>query len=221
MSARTELFLIPMAVHGGELRILVRKDADQEKHVLPHLLLKADHLQRETQVQIVREILAAVPQATLNAWLGSPRYRDRIVDVFDRDLLFERAQSVAIVRAVAIPEELAPDARGTWLSPQTLFSGDSMLSEDCKLFARECLNLIPRWVRHSTLSFELLSQIFSIQELRMLVSLLSRNEIDPGNFHRRLKRLDILKPLVAGQRVHRWEFAWDRAEGLRAEGLIP
>lgn len=221
MTSRTELFLIPFSAHGGELRVLVRKDAEQEKHVLPHMLLKSDQLQRDTQAQIVRELLSSVAPTVVEQWLHSPRYRDRIVDAFDRDLLFEGSQSVAIVRAVALPEELAPDARGTWLPPQTLFSSDSMLSEDCKLFARECLNLVPRWVRHSSLAFELLPQIFSIQELRLLVSMLAGHDIDPGNFHRRLKRLDILRPLVAGQRVHRWEFSWDKLDALREEGLIP
>jgi hypothetical protein len=221
MSARTELFLIPVSAHGGELRVLVRKDADQDKYVLPHMLLRSDHLQRDTQSQIIRELLGPVAQSVVDTWMASARYRDRIVDVFDRDLLFEGAQSVAIVRAVALPEELAPDAKGTWLPPATLFSADSMLSEDCKLFVKDCLDLIPRWVRHSTLAFELLPQVFSIQELRLLVTLLAGHEIDPGNFHRRLKRLDILKPLVAGQRVHRWEFSWDKSDALGDEGLIP
>lgn len=221
MSARTELFLIPISTHGGELRILVRKDTDLDRYVLPHSILRPEQLQRETQAQLLREILSSSNRSGVTDWMDSPRYRDRIVDAFDRDLLFESAQSVAIVRAVALPEELAPEARGAWLTPKALFSSDSMLSEDCKLFVTVCLNQVPRWVRHSTLSFELLSQVFSIQELRLLVSLLSGNEIDPGNFHRRLKRLDILKPLVAGQRVHRWEFAWEKADALRVEGLIP
>ena len=221
MTSRTELFLIPFSAHGGELRVLVRRDAEQDKHVLPHLILRSDQLQRDTQSQIVRELLGSAVSSVVEQWMKSPRYRDRVVDAFDRDLLFEGAQSVAIVRALALPEELAPDARGSWLPPQALFSSDSMLSEDCKLFVRECLNLVPRWVRHSSLAFELLPQIFSIQELRMLVSMLAGHEIDPGNFHRRLKRLDILRPLVAGQRVHRWEFSWDKADALREEGLIP
>lgn len=221
MSARTELFLIPVSTHGGELRVLVRKDAEMERHVLPHTLLKIDQLQHESLRSLIREILGVSTMDQVDAWLATSRFRDRIVDVFDRDLLFEGAQSVAIVRAVAIPEEFAPDARGTWLPPKSLFSSESMLSEDCKLFTRECLNLVPQWVRASTFSFELLPAVFSIQDLRLLVGMLSGHEIDPGNFHRRLKRLDILKPLVSGQRVHRWEFAWEKGSVLRAEGLIP
>jgi hypothetical protein len=220
-SSRTELFLVPFSAHGGELRVLVRRDPVHDKHVLPHAVLRGDQLQRESQMQIVRELLPSVAPAVVDSWIQSPRYRDRIVDAYDRDLLFEGVQSVAIVRAVALPEELAPDAKGTWLPPQTLFSADSMLSEDCKLFARECLNLVPKWVRHSSLAFELLPQTFSIQDLRLLVSMLAGHEIDPGNFHRRLKRLDVLRPLVSGQRVHRWEFFWDRSEALKDEGLIP
>lgn len=221
MTSRTELFLIPVSAHGGELRVLVRKDLEHDRHVLPHHLLKADQLQAETLRQLLREILAGTQQEVLDSWLTSSRCRDRIVDAFDRDLLFENSQSVAIVRAVALPEELAPDAKGTWLPPKALFSSDSMLSDDCKLFVRECLNLIPQWVRHSTFSFELLPSVFSIQDLRLLVAMLAGHEIDPGNFHRRLKRLDILRPLVSGQRVHRWEFAWERSNILNAEGLIP
>ncbi len=221
MSARTELFLIPVSSYGNELKVLFRKDAEHERHIFPHAILKTDQLQNETQRLLVKDMLSSCNADQVEEWLASSRYRDRIVDVFDRDLLFEGAQSVAIVRALAIPEDFAPDAKGTWASPKDLFSADSMLSEDCKLFARECLNLVPQWVRNSTLSFELLSSVFSIQDLRLLVGMLSGHEIDPGNFHRRLKRLEILKPLVSGQRVHRWEFAWERSEVLRNEGLIP
>jgi hypothetical protein len=157
----------------------------------------------------------------VEAWLHSPRCRDRIVDCFDRELLIEGAPGVAIVRAVSLPEDLAADAKGTWVSPKSLFAADSVLGEDSRLFLRECLNLIPTWVRYTSLVFELLPSVFSIQDLRLLVSLLAANEIDPGNFHRRLKRLDILKPLVSGQRVHKWEFSWSKTEALTTEGLIP
>lgn len=221
MTARTELFLVPLSSHGGELRVLVRKDPVTEKQVLPHFSLKNDLFQRGAQELILRDLFTTSPAAELETWLDSPRYRDRIVDVFDRNMLFEKVSSVAVVRAIALPEELAPDAKGTWLSPQVLFSHDSLLTDDCKLFVRECLNLVPQWVRNSTFPFELLPSVFSIQDLRLLVSMLSTQEIDPGNFHRRLKRLDILRPLVAGQRIHRWEFAWNKGEVLRADGLIP
>jgi hypothetical protein len=220
MFARTELFLVPLSTHGGELRVLVRRDQTTDKQVLPHTVLKPQTYQRGNQESILHDILSSCSQTEVDAWLSSPRCRDRIVDCFDRDLLFEGAQSVAIVRAIALPEEFALEAKGTWISPKVLFSQDSLLSEDCKLFLRECLNLVPNWVRHTTFAFELLPSVFSIQDLRLLVSLLSTQEIDPGNFHR-LKRLDILRALVSGQRVHRWEFSWSRAEALRNEGLIP
>jgi hypothetical protein len=221
MSVRTELFLVPLSAHGDSLRILVRKDAVNPGQVLPHALLKTDAFQRQSQEQILRDIFSSVSSSELQAWMESPRYSDRIVDVFDRNLLFERAQSVAIVRAIAIPEDLAGEAKGSWLSAQEVFSNESLLSDDCKLFARECLNQVSHWVRSSTFSFELLPPVFAIQDLRLLVSMLSGQDIDAGNFHRRLKRLDILRPLVSGQRIHRWEFAWNRSEVLRAEGLIP
>jgi hypothetical protein len=221
MSVRTELFLVPISTHGGTLRVLVRKDANNPGQILPHAQLKSDFFQKEAQEQVLRDLLVAVPSATLDAWMNSPRYTDRVVDVFDRNLLFERVQSVAVVRAIAIPEDLAQDAKGTWLSATEIFSNDSLLSDDCKLFVRECLNLIPYWVRNTTFSFELLPPVFAIQDLRLLVSMLASQDIDAGNFHRRLKRLDILRPLVSGQRIHRWEFAWDRAAVLRTEGLIP
>jgi hypothetical protein len=219
MFARSELFLLPLSTLGGELRVLVRREAD--KQVLPHVLLKPNLMQKGSQDALLRDVLAAYPSPDIDTWITSSRCKDRIVDCFDRDLLFEGAQGVAIVRAVAIPEELSSECKGTWISPRVLFSQDSMLSEDCKLFLRECLNLIPTWVRYTSLAFELLPAVFSIQDLRLLVSLLAGSEIDPGNFHRRLKRLDILHPLVSGQRVHKWEFSWQRTEALTSEGLIP
>ena len=221
MFARTELFLVPLSAHGGELRVLVRRDPATDKQVLPYAALKPQTFQRGTQEVILRDMLAGCNPSEVDSWLSSPRCRDRIVDSFDRDLLFEGAQSVATVRAIALPEEFAVEAKGTWIAPRVLFSQDSLLSEDSKLFLRECLNLVPGWVRYTTFAFELLPGVFSIQDLRLLVSLLATQDIDPGNFHRRLKRLDILRPLVSGQRVHRWEFAWSRSEALRAEGLIP
>lgn len=221
MTARSELFLVPLSTYGGELRVLVKKDPTSDKQILPNAVLRADLLQRGLQEALLRDLLSGVAESELDAWIASPRYRDRIVDVFDRNMLFEGSHSVAIVRAVALPEEFAPDAKGVWIPPSVFFSNDSLLSDDCKLFVRECMNLIPQWVRNSTLPFELLPSIFSIQDLRILVSTLMGQEIDPGNFHRRLKRLDILRPLVSGQRIHRWEFAWGRGDSLRLEGLIP
>lgn len=221
MSAKTELVLVPISTHTGELRVLVRRDAATEKQVLPHLFLKSDVLQKSAIEHILRDLLTPAEPEELTSWISSTKCKDRVVDVYDRDLLFEGAQSVAIVRVVAIPSELAPDARGVWLTPQELFAEDSHLSHDCRLFVRDALAQIPFWIRHSSLAFELLPKVFSIQDLRVLVGLLSGQEIDPGNFHRRLKRLDVLNPLVAGQRVHRWEFAWGKGEVLKGEGLIP
>lgn len=221
MSVRTELFLVPLSVHGGSLRVLVRRDTNQQGQVLPHAVLRNDLFQHDAQEGILRDLLASAPMNEVEAWLSSRRYRDRIVEVFDRNLLFEGAQSVALVRALAIPEELAQEAKGTWLSAQEVFSNESLLTDDCKRFVRECLDLIPQWVRSTTLAFELLPAVFAIQDLRLLVGMLVNQEIDAGNFHRRLKRLDILRPLVSGQRVHRWEFNWDRAAMLKNEGLVP
>jgi len=221
MSAKTELVLVPISTHTGELRVLVRRDSTTEKQVLPHLLLKSDLLQKSALECVLRELLAQSDAEELASWIGSAKCKDRIVDVYDRDLLFEGAQSVAIVRVVAVPSELAPDARGVWLTPEELFAENSHLSHDCRLFVRDALALVPYWIRHSPLAFELLPKVFSIQDLRVLVGLLSGQDIDPGNFHRRLKRLDVLNPLVAGQRVHRWEFAWTKGEVLKGEGLIP
>jgi hypothetical protein len=190
MFARSELFLVPLSTHGGELRVLVRRDPTTEKQILPHLILKPQMVQRACQEALLKDVLGSYAPGDVETWLQSSRCRDRIVDCFDREMLFEGAPGVAIVRAVCIPEELSSEAKGTWISPKVLFSPDSLLSEDCKLFLRECLNMIPTWVRYTSLAFELLPAVFSIQDLRLLVSLLATNEIDPGNFHRRLKRLD-------------------------------
>ncbi|MBM3381211.1 MAG: hypothetical protein FJY29_02100 [Betaproteobacteria bacterium] len=221
MSAKTELILVPVSTHTGELRILVKRDSSTEKQTLPGTLLRADFLQKSGLEYALREILSQCDAEELSSWIASSKCKDRVVDVYDRDLLFEGAQSVAIVRVVAIPSELAPDARGLWLTPAELFAETSHLSHDCRLFIRDALASVPYWIRHSSLAFELLPKVFSIQDLRLLVGLLSGQDIDPGNFHRRLKRLDLLNPLVAGQRVHRWEFAWGKGEVLKGEGLIP
>lgn len=221
MSVRTELFLVPLSVHGGSLRILVRRDTNQQGQVLPHVVLRNDLFQHDAQEGLLRDLLASAPANDLEAWLASKRYKDRIVEVFDRSLLFENAQSIAVVRAIAIPEELAPEAKGTWLSAQEVFSNESLLTDDCKRFVKECLELVPLWVRSTTLAFELLPAVFAIQDLRLLVGMLINQEIDAGNFHRRLKRLDILRPLVSGQRVHRWEFNPERGHMLKNEGLVP
>lgn len=221
MSAKTELFIVPVSTHTGDLRVLVKRDPVSEKHVLPSVVLKTDFLQKSALEFGLREIFSGADSEVLSTWLSSSRLKDRVVDVYDRDLLFEEAQSVAIVRVVAVSSEIAPDARGLWLTPDELFSESSQLSHDCRLFVRDAMASVPFWIRHTSLAFELLPQVFSIQDLRLLVGLLSGQEIDPGNFHRRLKRLDLLNPLVAGQRVHRWEFVWGKGDVLKGEGLIP
>ncbi|BBH54121.1 hypothetical protein [Fluviispira sanaruensis] len=219
---KTELFLIPIAAVSDSLRVLVTKDPTSDRQTFPSIMLKQDlHLHGGTR-QILRDLLSGVPFADLENWLNSARCKDRIVDVYDRDLLFEQSQSIAIVRAIALPQEFSSHAKGVWLDAENLFSQDSILAPDSRLFLRECLNQVPLWVKNTTFTFELLSQVFSIQDLRLLVGMLSSQEIDPGNFHRRLKRLDILRPLVSGQqRVHKWEFAWEKSDVLAADGLIP
>lgn len=219
---KTELFLIPIAAVSDSLRVLVTKDPVSEKQTFPSITLKQDlHLHGGTR-RILSDLLANAHLADLETWFHSARCKDRIVDVYDRDLLFEHVQSIAIVRAIALPLEFSSQARGIWLDAENLFSQDSILAPDSRLFLRECLNQVPLWVKNTTFTFELLSQVFSIQDLRLLVGMLSNQDIDPGNFHRRLKRLDILRPLVTGQqRVHKWEFSWEKSYILNSEGLIP
>ena len=219
---KTELFLIPTAAVNGSLRVLVTKDQNSERQTFPSIVLRQDmHLHGGTR-RILSDLLAGAHLAELETWFNSARCKDRIVDVYDRDLLFEQVQSIAIVRAIALPQEFSAHAKGMWLDAENLFSQDSILAPDSRLFLRECLNQVPLWVKNTTFTFELLSQVFSIQDLRLLVGMLSSQEIDPGNFHRRLKRLDILRPLVSGQqRVHKWEFAWEKSDILGVEGLIP
>ncbi len=221
---KTELFLIPLASINDNLHVLVTQDkgALGEKQSFPSILLKQDLYLHGGVRQLLRKVLLGVPPAELENWIESARCKDRIVDVYDRNLLFEKAQTIAIVRAIALPQNFSSGASGVWLNADTLFLQHSALTTDCRLFLKECLNQVPVWVKNTTFSFELLSHIFSIQELRLLVGMLSQQEIDPGNFHRRLKKLDILRPLTNGQqRVHRWEFAWEKSAILCSEGLIP
>ena len=163
MSAKTELVLVPVSTFSGELRVLVRRDAATEKQVLPHLLLKSDLLQKSALEFILRDVFSPADAEELSSWIGSAKCKDRVVDVYDRDLLFEGAQSIAIVRVVAIPSEIAPDARGVWLTPEELFAEDSHLSHDCRLFVRDALAQIPFWIRHSSIAFELLPKTLSHQ----------------------------------------------------------
>jgi hypothetical protein len=221
MNVRTELFLLPMSCVGGEVRVLLRKDTTSEKLVIPSVLLKPQLFQNAAAEVLLSEILSASEPEKVETWLQSSQCNKRIVDSYDRELLMDSGSGVAVLRAVAIPEDIAPKAKGLWYTAAEVFGSDSLVSNDCKLFIKDTLDLVPHWVRYSTFAFELLPHVFSIQDLRMLVGSLSKQEIDPGNFHRRLKRLDVLTPLVAGQRVHKWEFTWDRRSVLKAEGLIP
>lgn len=219
---KTELFLIPIAAVNNSLRVLIINDPSNNRQTFPSVLLRQDfHLHAGTRY-ILSDLFSSLHLADLETWFNSARCKDRIVDVYDRDLLFEQVQSIAIVRAIALPQEFSLNVRGLWLNADSLFSQDSILAPDSRLFLKECLNKVPMWVKNTTFSFELLSQIFSIHDLRMLISMLSEQEIDPGNFHRRLKKLDILRPLVLGQqRIHKWEFAWEKSDILGIEGLIP
>jgi hypothetical protein len=221
MNIRTELFLLPICSVGGEVRVLLKKEAASEKLVIPSYILKPNMYQNAAAEALLSDLLTGVPAQQLEYWLQSSQCHKRIVDSYDRELLLDTNPGVALLRAVAIPEDLAPKAKGLWYSAAEVFGSDSSVANDSKLFVKDALDLVPHWVRYSTFAFELLPKVFSIQDLRVLVGSLSKQEIDPGNFHRRLKRLDILTPLVAGQRVHKWEFTWDRREILRAEGLIP
>ena len=219
---KTELVLIPIAAMKDGLQLLVNQEPGSDKLTFPNVSLKQEFFLRGGLDQILHQLLVTVPQPELDNWLHSSRCKDRIVDVYDRDLLFEQVHSMVIVRAIALPQEFSLHAKGIWLNAETLFSQNSRLSPDNRLFLQECLNQIPRWVKNTTFIFELISQVFSIQDLRLLIGILSHQEIDPGNFHRRLKRLQILNPRVAGQqRIHKWEFSWEKSNVLLTEGLLP
>jgi hypothetical protein len=221
MNIRTELFLLPVSTVGGEVRVLLKKEPQSEKLVIPSALLKPQLSQNSAAESILYEVLEKAPRAHVEEWLSSSQCYKRIVDSYDRELLMDSIPGVSILRAVAIPENLALQAKGLWYTATQVFGADSNVTNDCKFFVKDTTDLVPHWVRYSTFAFELLPKVFSIQDLRILVSALSKQEIDPGNFHRRLKRLDILTPLVSGQRVHKWEFGWNKKEVLKSEGLIP
>lgn len=225
----SELFLIPLATIQNRLCVLAQRDPEfPDQRSFPYLPLTPGAHVQSTVRTLVRSLFDVTKEdgnlsEAVENWFQSPRRKDRMIEVYDRDLLPEGKQSVAIVRALAIPDDLSASVKGVWLDFMSAFSDASLLSPDNRLFLRACLKQIPLWVRNTTFSFELLSKVFSIQDLRILVSHLSEQEIDPGNFHRRLKRLDILCPvaLQPQQRVHRWEFSWERDGVLSTDGLIP
>lgn len=224
-----ELFLIPLATIQNRLCVLAQRDPQfPDQRAFPYLPVASGENLQSTLRTLVWSLFdftnsETTPWNAVEGWFDSERRKDRMIDAYDRSLLFEEKQSVAIVRALAIPDDLSPLAKGVWLDFESAFSDSSLLSPDNRLFLRECLKQIPLWVRNTTFSFELLAKIFSIQDLRNLVSQLSEQEIDPGNFHRRLKRLDILSPVAQQpqQRVHRWQFSWERGFVLSTDGLIP
>ena len=211
-----ELFIIPVAAFNDKLHFYTAASS-----TFPSCKLSDDLHSFEAMRTVLLKYFSDDSEE-FTQWLNSPRCKDRIIDVYDRNRLPEQRNSIAIVRAVSIPDNIALRDKDSWYEPQSLLNENSLLSQDNKLFLSECLNLIPVWVKNTSFTFELMSRVFSIQELRLLVGTLSNQEIDPGNFHRRLKKLDILRPLGVGQqRVHRWEFAWERCIALSADGLIP
>lgn len=211
---KVELFIIPIATFNDKLHFYV-----VDNH-FPCIELQNEFYTFAATRALLSNHFSAHEE--FESWLNSPRCKDRIIDVYDRDRLQEHEDSVAIVRAISIPDNIALQDQNSWHEAQNLLSQHSPLSPDNRVFLSNCLNLIPMWVKNTSFTFELMSRVFSIQELRLLVGTLSNQEIDPGNFHRRLKKLDILRPLGSGQqRVHRWEFAWDRSVALSSDGLIP
>ncbi|MBX9702604.1 MAG: hypothetical protein K2X39_00485 [Silvanigrellaceae bacterium] len=222
MAVSAELFLIHLAFINNSLRILVRTDESKETKVFPSIGLRNELFIFGAMNQLLHDTFQDLSLKDLEEWLNSSRYKNRIVETFDRDLLFEQNQSLAIVRAVAIPEEFCLKAKGEWFEINSLFSNETILAPDCKLFLRECINLVPYWSCFTPFVFELLPEIFPINELRNYINTITGKEIDPGNFHRRLKKLDILKPVMAKnhQRVHKWEFYWEKDRVLSEQGLI-
>jgi hypothetical protein len=224
---KVELFIVPLAAIEEELKVFVQEveEIDKNSHLFsfPRIALTTGFYIGSAFRALLQAILGHLDSGMVEAWLQSSRCTHRIVDSYDRESLFEAVPSVAIVRAVAIPQDFATaQTTGRWISVRSLLEQNSFLSPDNLLFLKECIKLVPLWTKNTSFPFELMSHIFSIQELRNLISLLSNQEIDPGNFHRRLKKLDILKPLTAGgQRIHRWEYAWERGGSLIKDGLLP
>lgn len=171
------------------------------------------------------------PETLLAQWFASQRFVSRVVDVLDVPATAtEPRASLEVVRAIAVPDDVfaalgAPTgaaADEVWLEVDAVLSGkvEGFSKASCKIVAAAA-GAVPDWTRHGSFAFELLPPVFSIQDLRLLLGHMTSQDIDAGNFHRRLKRLDLLRPMVGGQRVHRWEFDWSKTETLRRESLIP
>ncbi len=212
---KIELFLIPIAAFSEKLYFFV----DNSKKFPSLQLNDSISLQRATK-DILHSLFCHHNE--LSSWLESPRCKDRVIETYEKQCLPEKENGLAIVRAISIPDNIALEAQNSWFPVEKLLVDENLLSPDCKEFLLDCLKLIPLWVKNTSFAFELMKHVFSIQELRLLVGTLSNQEIDPGNFHRRLKKLDILQPLSSGQqRVHRWQFDWERTSYLISDGLIP
>ncbi len=220
---KVELILLPIAVLNGQLRFYVVNHSNLSI-TFPMAELLEDPLIFEATNAILNQYFAKQNSNNpdFETWLYSAQCKGRMVDVYDKNRLVEKNNCLVLVQAISIPESIAKATEDHWLGAPELLESHSKLTADNKLFLSACLNLIPFWVKNSSFAFELMNSIFSIQELRLLVATLANQEVDPGNFHRRLKKLDILKPLGTGfQRVHRWEFAWERSNALSSDGLIP
>lgn len=221
---KVQLVLIPIAAFEDNLYFYTASQTQSFSYFPSLMLSETLHVMEATRT-ILRNCFAGSSLSAFSdfeAWLFSERYHTRMVEVFDRENLLEQENSITIVRAISIPHVFANRDSRSWQSSTPLLSESSKLSKDHQIFLNKCLKLIPMWIKHTSFTFELLSKVFSIQDLRLLVSMVSNQEIDPGNFHRRLKKLDILRPLAEGQqRVHRWQFAWDKSGVLSSDGLIP
>ena len=220
-----ELRLVLLSQQDHELKILVsRSSSAGADAVYPHAFLAQPTLQWGATVSLLKSIFPLNPDE-VDAWVNAPRFKERIIDVLDAPGVpggvAGDCSRVVIARAVAVPPSLAALAQG-WVGFHEMLAQSATQGRVGDLeITHTCLYKLREWTRYSSLVFELLPEVFSIQDLRASMIDLAQVDIDPGNFHRRLKKLDILRPLGSGQRVHRWEFVWSRSSVLRAEGIIP
>ena len=85
-----ELFLIPVAMREEKICFLTQKHKTHaENDTFPTALLKQDMSLRDGIHGILKNILPKSNGELVAAWLNSPRCKDRIVDVYDRNFLFE------------------------------------------------------------------------------------------------------------------------------------
>lgn len=217
MSLQTDLVVIPVTVMNNDLRVLLTPNP-QGNYSLPNVTLGGGLLQQGAYTALAKNLFGESQAALISQWMASERFRTRVVEVFDKPSGAAAVDAVRIVRVLGIPEDLAKHTRAEWRS---LSQAIEVVDEDSAKFLQATRDMIPFWARMTTLVFEILPAVFSIQDLRLIVSYLSSQDVDAGNFHRRLKRLDILRPLVAGQRVHKWEFVWEKAAVVAREGLLP